>query len=60
LQVELIDQDELQAANNAGLERDEQVRASYSVAENIRAELLTGTFAPLRSARDYLALNISG
>jgi len=53
--VEYIDQDELQAALEAGLVTPEQFAASYDEADRVKAQLLAGTFGPLLAGRTYLA-----
>jgi len=52
--VEYIDQDELQAALEAGLVTAGQVAASYAEADRVRADLLAGSFGPLEVGRASL------
>ena len=52
--TELIDQDELQEALDAGLVSVRQFRDSYAEAQSVMADLLAGTFAPLLFARSVL------
>ncbi|WP_424951831.1 DUF402 domain-containing protein [Deinococcus sp.] len=57
--TELIDQDELQEALDAGRVSTEQFRASHAEAERVRAALMAGTFGPVLVARVYLGLSRS-